>query len=48
MNTKFGLYSKVNETPYYMTDALSPADVIRDVKIVSNCKLFDRYKKTIN
>ena len=47
MRAEFGLYSKVNEFPFYMPDALTPSDVFGEIKIVSDCKHFDRYKKLI-
>lgn len=46
MQNKFGLYSKINEFLFYTYDALTPTDVIRETKIASTCKIFNRHKKT--
>jgi len=45
MKAEFGLYSKVNEFPFYTPDALTPSDVFGETKISSDCKCFDRHKK---
>ena len=47
MTSKLGLYSKVNESPFYMPDALTPMDIVGEIKIASGCKRFDKQKITI-
>lgn len=47
MKGNFGLYSRVNEFPFYAPDALSPNDIVGEIKIASGCRIFDREKGTI-
>ena len=47
MTSKLDLYLKVNKFPFYMPNALTPRELIGEIKIVSGCKVFDRQKKTM-
>ena len=47
METKYGLYSKVNDSPFYMPDAITLLDIIGESKIHSGCSLFDKQKKRL-